>query len=87
MPKTELLPEGIKNRVQQAALHTWQTIAVDLPIGPRGMPRAEVIDVTLDADYMETHGGDREAVAELRKLSFADQKKVLREVFKAARYE
>jgi len=43
---------------RQAARNTWQTIGYDIIEANDGkdIPRAEVIEVTLDADYMVMYG-------------------------------
>jgi len=87
--KKQLLSEDMKKRVHNALWRTWESIGCDVMnlegIGD-SIPQAEVIEVVLDADYEEMYGGDKEALQELRKLSYKDQIKIAKERFHYKRY-
>ena len=76
-------------RIHRAMQTTWATIGGDvlaLDEGNRSIPRAEVIEVTLDAGYMEMYARDKEAIAALRKLPYAQQIKIAEGTFNCSRY-
>lgn len=88
-----MTPENVK-LLYGALGSTWYTLSQDM-FGegmPRSMSRAHVIEVVLDADYLEMYGYRRtdqktkEVVAEFRKLSYDEQNKIAAGYFKHKRY-
>lgn len=83
-----MAPEKI-TAVKNALNTTWNYIAQDM-FGegmPKSMPRSHVIEVVLDASYLEYHGKlDKEILKEFRALSYKDQIKIARMQFTFARY-
>lgn len=73
-----------------AALNqTWQSIAYDIleANGGENMKRDEVIEVVLDANYLEMYGGaTAEQYKAFRALSYEKQKQVARDAFKSNLY-
>jgi hypothetical protein len=86
-----LTPEQTK-KIQEAIDQTWQTIAGDyLNLDDGGsMSKDEVVEVTLDADYLEMYGCGykhdkqqyRSLVKEFRKLSYDEQNAIAAAVWK-----
>ena len=81
-----MTPERIK-MIQQAINRTWDYIACDMlnACGEDTMSKDEIVDVTLDADYLEMYGcgynvedktAFKELVAEFRLLPFSEQNKI-----------
>lgn len=76
---------------------TWGAVAPDMAAnyGGKSIPKSHVVEVVLDADYLESYGsrsGDKRAsdktlVERFRKLDYKDQIKVAKQTFKFARYE
>lgn len=79
---------------------TWDTIAPDLlnsiaeekgkHVYKVNMPKSHVIEVVLDADYMEAYGAwkpeGRELLKRFRQLEYKDMIKVAKQTFTFARY-
>ena len=82
-----MTPEQLKD-IYKGLSWTWNAIAQDLfSDGQPPMPRSHVIEVVLDADYLESYGQvPKETLKEFRKLDYKLQNKIAKEVFKAARY-
>jgi len=61
------IPKEMEKRIIRMASTTWDVIGGDVLHSlqeagePPEMPRADVIETVCDADYMLTHGGDKEA--------------------------
>ena len=95
MTKTEkviekLTPDKAKI-VKRLMWHTFETIASDLMAAGEtsSIPKAEAIEVTLDASYMETYARtpeEKDALSEFRKLSYDEMKILARTVFTCSRY-
>jgi hypothetical protein len=88
--KKELLPKETIEKVHRCMRNTWDAISSDIfqceGVG-ESIPQREVIEVVLDADYMETHGGfKKEELLEFRDLPYKDQIKIAKEVFTFKRY-
>ena len=81
-----MTPEMIK-RIEVALNIVWDGIGGDVlrvaeeMSGSSEIPRDEVVEVCLDADYAESYGDDTEAIEELRKLSYGDQMKIAQGAF------
>jgi len=75
-------------RMKRVLETIWQIIACDcLQSTDNGiMSQDEVIEIVLDASRPETLGGDKEAAKELDKMSYEDQIKIAKEVFKYREY-
>lgn len=75
------------HRGLNAALNT---IIYDLLNGDTvgSMPQAEVVEVVLDADYLETYGGreNKETFKKFRTLPYKEQIKFAKTVFPYKRY-
>jgi hypothetical protein len=86
--KIKDLTIDMQSRIKRAMNTTWHTIADDIfgCVERDSIPQREVIEVVLDAEYVQTHGGDEEAAKVLYSLSPADQKKLARTVFPYKRY-
>lgn len=88
---TDLSPAEVEF-AKQAMNTTWATIAYDCIDGNGGkaMKRDDVIDVVLDADYMETYAArkpeEKELLKRFRQLSYPEMQKLARTTFTYARY-
>jgi hypothetical protein len=82
------IPKEMEQRIIIMANRTWQVIGGDIltileqegeqPV----MPRADVIETVCDADYMLTHGGDKEAYKFWDGLkTYEEKKKVVGKAF------
>jgi len=82
-----MTPEQIK-QIEKGLNWTWGIVAQDLfSEGQPPMPRSHVIEVVLDADYLESYGQvPKETLKEFRKLDYNAQIKIAKEVFRASRY-
>lgn len=74
MSQTQPSQEMLK-RMRRAINRTYQAIGYDC-WGESDPPLSEAVEVTLDADYMEMYGGDREAVDALRELDYDTQDRI-----------
>lgn len=69
------------------AMTTWDVIggdvlkAVEEHDGSATIPREEVIECVMDADYMLTHGRDKEAYEHFMKMDPNEQLGIMREAF------
>lgn len=83
-----MAPEKIE-AVKAGLNTTWNYIAQDM-FGegmPKTMPRSHVVEVVLDASYLETYGKlSKELLKEFRALDYKDQIKIARMQFTFARY-
>jgi hypothetical protein len=87
-----MLDNEMVKRIQEMAARTWDVIGGDVltileqegevPV----MSKADVIETVSDADYMLTHGDDKEAYQIWKELDFDEQFKVLKGAFTYARY-
>ncbi len=75
MKLDKIMNDEMLTRVKRAINRTYQTIAYDC-WGERNAPLSEIVEITLDADYMEMYGNDREATEAFRKLDYATQDKI-----------
>ena len=79
-------------RLHCAMQSTWDAIAYDILACNDGkdMPRSLVIEVVLDADYMEMYGGhrpeDKALIQRFRQLDYKDMIKMARDTFIDKRY-
>jgi hypothetical protein len=79
--------ESMENRIIDMAHRTWHSIggdvlrAVEESIGESCIPRDEVIEVVMDADYMGTHGNDKEAYEHFKTLSFSKKVEIVAKAF------
>lgn len=79
-------------RVRGMMQSTWDYIGYDMLQVNEGkaMPKSHVIEVVLDADYMETSAArkpeDKELLKRFRQLEYKDQIKVAKQTFTFARY-
>jgi hypothetical protein len=80
--------DDITARIEQAASRTWNTIASDCLDGNEGNPldRSSVIEGVLDANYLESYGGDLEVTKILRQYCYEDQIEIVAGAFKFAKY-
>lgn len=80
--------EDLQKRINKAANLVWQYIGDDIlkTAEVDSISREDVIEVVLDASYLEYHGQDTEAVAELRKLSYEEQQEMMLKAFPCERY-
>jgi hypothetical protein len=74
----------MEERIIRMAVQTWETIGPDIFQLMRDqnmspcLTRAEILEAIADADYMLTHGGDKEAYEYWDKLpSYEEQLKIL----------
>jgi hypothetical protein len=83
-----LLKLPIEKRAKRALDQTLNCILPDLLecSGQDSIPQAEVIEVVLDANYLETNGQDSEAAAWIRAKSYEEQEKFAKTVFTCKRY-
>ena len=77
------------NRIEVAALRTWDEIAEEYlqlteECGEDGMRRDDVVDAV--ATHFEIYGEDEEAIYEFFTRDLKEQIKILRGVFKYAKY-
>ncbi len=79
---------NLQERINRAANVTWQAIGdAVLKVDNAGsLPREDVVATVIDCDYLETHGGDAEAVAAFRKLTPDKQREMLLKAFPAKHY-
>ncbi len=72
-----------KQKLGYALQRTWEVIGGDILEcgGGEAMPRSEVIEVVLDANYLEMYGDCKEDIKEFRKLSYDEQEKFAGTVF------
>jgi hypothetical protein len=72
-----------KQKLGYALQRTWEVIGGDfLECGRCGsLPRDAVIEVVLDANYLEMYGNAKEDVAEFRKMSYDEQDEFAKTVF------
>ena len=80
--------EDLQKRMKRAANLVWEYIGSDVlkTAEVDSMSREDVIEVVLDASYLEYHGQDPEAVAEFRKLSYEEQEEIMLKAFPFSRY-
>ena len=91
--------EEFFKRIKDAMNSAWNAIAFDLLEGrqqdvaagledgdPFVMTRDEVIEVVLDSSFLEAYGGDEEAVAKLRALSYENQQDIAKRCFPDKEY-
>ena len=62
------MEKEMKERMERMARRTWDQIAGDCLVNEDGepdesvtLPRADVMEITCDADHMEMYGRDKEA--------------------------
>jgi hypothetical protein len=75
--------------LQWALNQTWDTIAADIMecAGVDIMDRDEVVEIVLNANYLEMYGGlDKETLAEFRAKPYDEQVKLATKAFTYARY-
>jgi len=74
--------------IQGAASATWSYIGYDMLEANEGkaLPRSHVIEVVLDANYMDAHLKDKELLARFYRLAYADRIKMVKPAFPFARY-
>lgn len=67
--------EALLDRIRAAIRRTWGAIAHDIltAAGADTLPLDEVVEVTLDADHVHSHGGDREAAKALDLFDYEKQ--------------
>ena len=75
MMDKEIKTETMDTRFRRAIRRTFQTIGYDA-FGEGNPSLAIMVEVTLDADYMEMYGGDKEATIAFRKLTMTEQDKI-----------
>lgn len=79
-----------QQNLSQALRRTWDVIGGDiLACGEcDAMPRSEVIEVVLDANYLEMYGdsASKEDIAAFRKLSYDEQENFAGTVFTCRSY-
>ncbi len=82
-----MTPEQLKE-LYRGMRRTWDYVAQDLFCEPGfTMERDHVIEVVLDADYLEYHGGvNKDIVKQFRALSYDEQNELAANVFTARRY-
>ena len=86
------LSEDMQKRIKFMALRTWDVIGGDVltVMEEQGegdvMSRAEVVECVCDADYMKTHGGDKEAYDAWNTIPFDKQTEIISEAFPHKRY-
>jgi len=80
--KTERIEftEDELKRIRRAVANTWDAIASDVLAGETPEEELDVVEVVLDANYLESYGRERAAVARFR-LAPYDQ---MREIAKGA---
>lgn len=79
----------MKYTIEQALNNTWQAIGHDIleATGGEAIPRADVVEVVLDANYLEMYGGlSADEVKAFRALSYNKQKAIARNAFPFGRY-
>jgi len=84
MSEKELPHETFIQRIKGALYRTWETIAYDIfecsKIANEDfngvIPQDEVVEVVLDANYLETYGDDKEAIGMLRAMPYKEQIKI-----------
>jgi len=87
----ELTESEIK-LVHNTMQRTWDYIGSDmLEVNDgKAMPKSHVIEVVLDANYMETSNNlkpeEKDIIKKFRQLSYKDQIKVAKQTFTFARY-
>lgn len=82
----KLTSEKIK-KLRHGMRRTFETIAPDILNELGVLSRKAVVEIVLDADYLESYGGlDENLVKEFRALSFDDQDKIALQEFTASRY-
>ena len=86
------MDKDMEKRIQRMALRTWDVIGGDMltVLEEQGedpvMPQADVVEVVCDADYMLTHGNDKEAYEVWKQLPFLKQTEVVSKVFTYSSY-
>ena len=82
------LSREMQKMVHRGLAKTWEAIGPDyLELSNGNMPRLDVIEVTLDADYLESYGGLEVAVIKsFRSMSYEDQQRVAEAHFTFAQY-
>ena len=81
-----MTPEQLKE-ITRGLYQTFQYVAQDLFQDGEVMKRDEVIEVTLDADYLESYGRvSKESLKLFRTLSYEEQIKIAETVFVHSRY-
>jgi len=89
---TTIKAKKMVERIQRMANITWNVIGGDIltimeEIGEGNvMSRDAVIEAVSDADYMLTHGQDKEAYEVWNKLERNEQEKILKGAFRFKRY-
>ena len=79
-------------RIQRMAITTWDIIGGDMLTVMEEMGEGDVmsqdavIECVADADYMLTHGRDKEAYEAWKKLKWKEQDKILKDAFPYKRY-
>jgi len=81
------MEKDMVDRIHKMANITWETIGGDIltvmeEMGKGGvMTRNAVIEAVSDADYMMTHGRDKEAYKTWNKLKWKEKEKILKGAF------
>jgi len=86
--KNQLDEEKIKT-IQHAMWRVWEVIGGEFfeENNTRFLPRAAVIEVVLDSNYLESFGNCKaDILKEFRDLSYEDQEKIAKQKFTSERY-
>lgn len=80
--------DDLQKQFAEAASRTWQAIGGDIlrAAEEESLTREEVIECVADCEYLEQYGGNAEAVAAFRKLSYEEQKEMLLKAFPLSHY-
>lgn len=75
------------DKVKRALTRTFQVIGGDVMSDGSSMSRAEVCELVLDANYIDTYGGlDKNLLSEFQTLSYDQRYKIAESTFTFKRY-